>query len=329
MRQVILNFPKQFKVGINAAKEAKLVKKILAENIIICGMGGSALPGNVLKSVNSNFKLTKLPIFIHRDYGLPQEATKKSLIVCISYSGNTEETISAFKEAKKKGSKTVVIASGGALINLAKRNSFPFVLVPGGIQPRCALGYQFSALAKILSRMGVMKNIDKELFSLENVLKPGKFETKGKNLAKKLKNSIPVVYGSGNFAVLAKIWKIKFNENSKVPSFFNFFPELNHNEMIGMAEAKIKGIKKLLKVIILRDNNGNKRILKRAVISSDILKKQGIEVVFIDIKGKSFFEKFFSSILFSDWASYYLALLQKIDPEPVKTIEKFKKRLVE
>lgn len=333
MRQTILNFPKQFKVGIRAAKDAEFVKKIAADNIIICGMGGSALPGDILKTANLSLKLTKLPIFVHRNYGLPNEANKNSLIVCISYSGNTEETISAFNEAKTKGLKIIVISSGGKLINLAKRRKIPFALVPEGIQPRCALGYQFSALAKLLSRMGLIKNIDRELLSLEKNLQPKKFKEKGKKLAEKLKNSIPIIYGSGNFALLAKIWKIKFNENSKILSFFNFFPELNHNEMVGIAENKIKNLNKFLKVIILRDKSGDKKNLKRIKITSEILEKKGINVIFVDIpilnpqRREKFFDKLFSNILLSDWVSYYLALLQKINPEPVKTVEDFKERL--
>jgi len=322
-----LDFPKQFRAGIEAAKEANFIRKISAENIIICAMGGSALPGNILKAVNKSLKLTKLPIFIHRDYGLPGETSKKSLVVCISYSGNTEETLSAFKEAKKRKIKIVVIASGGKLIDIAKKNKIPFIKVPSGIQPRCALGYQFSALAKTLSRMGLIKNIAKELLILEKDLQPKKIETKGRNIANDLTKSIPLVYSSEDFSFLAKIWKIKFNENSKVPSFFNFFPELNHNEIVGMAETRIREAKRLFKVIILRDKNGDKRILKRVKVTSEILKNKGIKIIFVNIQGKGFLEKIFSNILLGDWISYYLALSQKINPGPVKTVEDFKRRL--
>lgn len=329
MRQVILNFPKQFRIGLEAVEDTRYkiqdTKKV--ENIIICAMGGSALPGNVLKSANANLQLTKLPIFIHRDYGLPSETEKKSLIVFISYSGNTEETISAFREARKQNFKIAVIASGGKLLNLAKRDNIPFVIVPSGIQPRCALGYQFAALAKILSNFGVMKSIDRQLLAIEKSLKPERIEQGGKNIAKKLKNSIPIIYSSGSFSSLAKIWKIKFNENSKIPAFFNFFPELNHNEMVGIGETKLKEVKKILKIIIIRDKDEDRKILKRMNVMANIFKDRKLDIFFIDIKGKEFFEKFFSNILLGDWVSYYLALFQKIDPNPVLLVEKFKKKI--
>ncbi|MDD5551912.1 MAG: bifunctional phosphoglucose/phosphomannose isomerase [Candidatus Pacebacteria bacterium] len=328
MRRVILDFPKQFRVGLDAVKKTVVNRKLKnISNIIICAMGGSALPGNVLKSANANLRFTKLPIFIHRDYGLPSEAKKESLIICISYSGDTEETISAFREARKRNLKMAVITSGGKILNLAKRNNIPLAIVPFGIQPRCALGYQFASLAKILSNFGAIKSIDRQLLAMEKSLKPERIEQSGKKIAKKLKNSIPVIYSSGSFSSLAKIWKIKFNENSKIPSFFNFFPELNHNEMVGIGETKLKEAKKILKIIIIRDKNEDRNILKRMSVMANILKEKKFDIFFIDVKEKGFFEKFFSNILLGDWVSYYLALFQKIDPNPVLLVEEFKKKI--
>lgn len=338
MRQVILDFPKQFKVGMNSVEDLNLkIKKF--SNIIICGMGGSALPGNVLKALNTNLNLTKLPIIIHRDYGLAKEAENHSLIFCISYSGNTEETISAFKEARRRKLNIVVIASGGKLINLAKKNKISFARVPFGVQPRCALGYQFSALYKILTELRLVKNLDREILNLEKFLKPKELESQGKLLAKKLLGGVPVVYSSSNFGLLAKIWKIKFNENSKVPSFFNFFPELNHNEMVGMGETKLKEAKRIFKFLILRDREqDSERNLKRMEIMAKILKQKGFEVMFINLEKLSkrpkeanfylyFLLKIFSGILLGDWASYYLAIYQKTDPTPVNLVEEFKKKI--
>ncbi len=329
MRDIILEFPKQFRIGIEAARNSKFKIRQLTkiENIIICGMGGSALPGDILKAVNSQLSISKIPIFVHRNYGLPKEVKKNSLVVCISYSGNTEETLSSFGEVRKKGLKISVIASGGGLIDSAKRNNVPYAEVPSGIQPRCALGYQFSALVALLSKMGVIKNINKDLFLLEEKLSPRKLEPIGKKIAKELKNSIPLIYTTEKWSVLAKIWKIKFNENSKVPSFFNVIPEMNHNEMTGIGETKSRKLKNILKVIILIDKSDYSRNLKRINIMSEIFKKEGIKVILQEIKGNTFFEKFFSTMLIGDWASYYLAKSQGIDPTPVKLVEEFKKRM--
>lgn len=330
MRQVILDFPKQFRIGLEAAKNAKVPNvQHPISNIIIAGMGGSALPGDVFKMVNNDLLLTKLPIFIHRNYNLPSIADKNSLIVCISYSGNTEETISAFNEARKRKMNIAVIGSGGKLIEAAKKYNFPFAQITAGNQPRAALGYQFSALIKILSNFKLIKNLDKELLRLEKNLKPQELEKTGSSLAKKLKGRIPLVYSSEANECLARIWKIKFNENSKIPSFYNFFPELNHNEMSGMGECEIKEWRNLFQVVILNNKKDHPRIIKRMEILSKIFQKKNIKVNFVEIEGKNIFEKFFNNNLIADWTSYYLAIFRGIDPTPIKLVEEFKKKMAE
>ncbi len=327
MRQIILDFSKQFKIGLETAKDVKLSKILKPKNIIISGMGGSALPGDIFKIVNDELFLTNLPILINRNYGLPREAQKNSLIICVSYSGNTEETISSFNEALKKKIPVLTIASGGKLIELSKKHQIPFAKVPSGIQPRCALGYQFSALVKILTNLKLIKNLDKELLLLEKTLKPANLEKEGKLLAKKLKNKIPLIYSSEKYQYLARIWKIKFNENSKIPAFFNFFPELNHNEMTGIGECKLKTLREKFKIIILEDKKDSSRISKRMQNLAKIFQEKAIESIFIEIKGKNIFEKIFSSILIADWTSYWLAIFEGVDPSPVKLVEEFKKRM--
>ncbi|HOK35352.1 MAG TPA: bifunctional phosphoglucose/phosphomannose isomerase [Candidatus Pacearchaeota archaeon] len=327
MKQVILDFPKQFRIGLEAAKNTKLAINFKLQNIIISGMGGSALPGDIFKIINNELLLTNLPILINRNYGLPSEAQKNSVVICISYSGNTEETISSFKEARERGASVLTIASGGKLIDLSKKYHIPFAKVPSGIQPRCALGYQFSALIKILSNLKIIKNLDENLLDLERSLRPSNLEKEGKKLAHQLKGKIPLIYSSEHYQYLARIWKIKFNENSKVPAFFNFFPELNHNEMTGIGECKLKSLRKELKIIILKDKKEPSKILKRMKTLTEIFQEKEVESIFVEIKGKNIFEKVFKSILVADWASYWFAIFQGIDPSPVKLVEEFKKRM--
>jgi len=329
MCQIILNFPKQFRIGTEAAKNIKTSVDHRQFSNIICGMGGSALPGDVFEMVNNDLLLTNLPILIHRNYGLPSSTNKNSLIICVSYSGNTEETISAFKEARRKKLFIVAIASGGKLIELAKKNNVPFAQISAGIQPRCSLGYQFSALMEILSSLKIIKSQRKNLLDLEKRLKPKNFEEKGKILAKKMTGSVPLVYSSEKYQYLARIWKIKFNENAKVPSFFNFFPELNHNEMTGIGECEIKSLKKIFKIIILEDKKDHPRVLKRMAVLTEIFKNNGVEIFPVEVKGKNIFEKVFNSSLLADWVSYYLAVFNGVDPTPIKLVEEFKKRMAD
>jgi glucose/mannose-6-phosphate isomerase len=327
MREKILDFPKQFKIGIESAKKAKKVEfKKLPQQILICGMGGSALPGELLLFFDKKLSFLKAPIFLHRDYLLPKNLPKDTLVVTISYSGNTEETLDAFFEAKKRKFQIFSIASGGKLEEVSRKFKVPFAKIPGGIQPRLALGYQFSALSFLLENHGLFrKKITNEILKLEKTLSPKLFEKKGKILAKKLLKKIPLIYSSSQNEVLAKIWKIKFNENSKVPSFFNVFPELNHNEMTGIGECKMKILWKNFFLLLISDKEDHPRIQKRMKILNKIFNKKGIKSFWIFLEGKDIFKEAFENILLGDFTSYFLAILNKVDPTPVTLVEKFKK----
>jgi len=319
MKKIILDFPKQFKIGLEVAKNIGIKDKF--DKVLICGMGGSALPGDILEMWLEDKKIN-VGLHIHRNYGLPYQIDKKYLIICISYSGNTEETISSFMEARKKKIKTIAITSGGELLELCHRYEVPFAKIPQGYQPRMALGFQFSALIKILVNSGIIKNNLENVLALEKNLKPLKLKSQAKIITKKLINKIPIVYASDKFRKLARIWKIKFNESVKLPAFYNYFPELNHNEMTGFANLQTK-----FYVIFLRDSAENTKILKRMKLTAEILKQKMIDSSFIDLSGKEILYKIFSNILLSDWVSYYLALQYKADPVSVNLQEEFKKKL--
>ncbi|MCD5396324.1 MAG: bifunctional phosphoglucose/phosphomannose isomerase [Candidatus Pacebacteria bacterium] len=329
MREIILNFPKQFRVGIKTGKTIKL--KIRPQKICICGIGGSALPANLLSMIIGEYKLN-IPLIIQRDYLLPASVNKKTLLICISYSGNTEETISCLKEGLKRNLKIVLISSDGKLENFAKKYNLPIAFVPKGYPPRMALGYLFGALVGILNNLNLVPNsLIKNLRNLDKKLNPPKLEKEGKILAKKLQGKIPLIYASNRFKYLARIWKIKFNENTKIPAFWNYFPELNHNEMTGFENiSNLKSqISNLIYLIILQDRSDHQRNKKRMELTLKVLKKRGIKGEIIKLTGKTFLEKLFNSIILSDWVSFYLAKYYGIDPIPVKMVEEFKKLMKE
>lgn len=321
MRQAILNFPQQFKTGLKAAQEVEVQKEV--DKIVICGMGGSALPANLLITYLPQLEI---PVYIPRNYDLPP-TDQNTLVICISYSGNTEETISCFNQALQKDLQPIAITTDGELKRLAEQEDLPMAEIPSGIQPRQATGYLFSALLKVLGNCEVISDPDSDLTEAAQSLKPESLEPRGKSIARNLVNKIPIIYASERYKTLARIWKIKFNENSKSMAFWNYFPELNHNEMVGYENMNQQISSDKLQLLMLKDEQDSPEILKRMRLTQDLLEERGINTEVIDIEGNSRLEKIFNNLILSDWATYHLANQYGIDPEPVEMVEDFKDKL--
>lgn len=327
MRQVILDFPLQFEVGFKAAGNAKLSEEITGEinSVVVVGMGGSALAGDLLHVAEKQGGIftRPIPLFIHRSYGLPRHTDKNTLVVCISHSGNTEEVLDAFEKARKQGYPLVVITTGGTLAKLAKENNKPHIALPeSNIQPRNAIGYQFSALLSLFAQLGIVETSTEDMHSLGEQLYPEEMEKQGEEIAKRLVNTTPLIYASHGNSTLSYVFKIKFNENAKTMAFANTIPELAHNEIVGFIDPKNK-----FTIITLRDKDDHPRIQKRMDIIQELAKKHGIPAVCIDIIGDSVYNRIFNTVLLGDWVSYHLALLYGTDPTPVAIVEDMKKRL--
>jgi glucose/mannose-6-phosphate isomerase len=321
MKQDILDFPQQFKKGLEIADQIKVEGKF--ENIIVSGMGGSAWPADILSV------WLGLPIRVNRNYQL--SASKKDLAIFSSYSGNTEECLAAYQEALKKGLTMAVVTSGGQLKELCQRNGTPLVEIPTGLVPRMATGYIFTALYSVSANSGLIKDKSSEILEMAGNLKPADQEKQGQDAAKKLKGKIPLIYVSDKLKVLGYIWKIKFNENSNSPAFTHYFPELNHNELEGMAHEKECDFhdKPIFHCLILKDPADQPEIKKRMDLTAQILNEGGLPTEIIDLAGQSLLERIFSSILLADWASYYLAQEYGTDPLAEETIEEFKRKMKE
>ncbi|MFA4817918.1 MAG: bifunctional phosphoglucose/phosphomannose isomerase [Parcubacteria group bacterium] len=328
LRQVIINSPAQIAAGIKLAKNIKIRGNF--KSLEISGMGGSSLPANILRIylndlyIKNPKKNKPLGIFQNRFYSLPHEAYNQCLNFFASYSGNTEETIASLKEAIKAKLPSVGFATGGELAELCKKNNIPCAILPVGIQPRYATGYFFGAMFQILVNSKIVENKDEELITLSKKLSRDilKLEAKGKEIAKKLVGKTPVIYSSPKYKALAMIWKIKINENAKTPAFYNFYPELNHNEMVGFTLPQGK-----FHVITLIDKKDHPQNIKRMKITAKLLKKKGIETTLIEMPDSNIFNTIFSTLILGDWVSYYLALAYKQDPTPVAIVEDLKKKL--
>lgn len=331
LRRVIEEEYKQFKEGIAAAKDVALPGHY--DSITISGMGGSALPGNILRIfLHRAWRLSGkegIEVYQNRFYSLPPEAHKNSLNIFCSHSGNTEETLASFEEAIQNNLPSIGMSSGGKLEKLCRERDIPFVKLPipfENFQPRMATGHFIAAFHTVLANSGVIESDEENLLRCgENleVIIPS-LEKKGSEIAKRLYGKTPVIYSNTYLKSLAMIWKIKINENAKTPAFWNYFPELNHNEMVGFSLPQGKFI-----VVMLRDGEDNPKNLKRYEITARLLEEKGVETMILDISGETVYDRVFSTLVLGDWASYLLALQYGIDPTPVDMVEKLKKMLTE
>ncbi|HMB26424.1 MAG TPA: bifunctional phosphoglucose/phosphomannose isomerase [Patescibacteria group bacterium] len=322
LHEVISDLPLQFS---QALEETKTKINPQTKKIVFCGLGGSALPANILKTFLCADKIDfNIPIKISRDYTLPQPVDKNWCGFFDSYSGNTEETLSALKQAEKIGLKQIVVlANNGQLKKIAQKKGYKFIQIPDTKQPRMSYGYIVGTMLKIFHNSKIIDlDLDKLKTETQKVYKKNKdLEKQAKTLAKKTQNSVPLIYASNIWKYLAMVWKINFNENSKVPAFWNAFPELNHNEMVGFENTNCQ-----YKNIIIQDPADHPPIKKRMQTFQKILKNK-LNTEIITMPSGSVAYKMFYSLSLGLWTSYYLALLNKLDPAPVKLVERFKKML--
>ncbi|MEI7426006.1 MAG: bifunctional phosphoglucose/phosphomannose isomerase [Candidatus Moraniibacteriota bacterium] len=330
LRQVILDAPKQFSEGFALAKNIKLKKQKFTA-ICVSGMGGSSFPADLLRTYvenlyeNNSEKNQPLEIIQNKNYTLPKKTLTNCLHIFASYSGNTEETISAIKEAIAKKLPAIGIMHGGKLQELCIENDLPYIILPAVSQPRYASGYFFAISLQLLNNLALIEDKSAEIIQLAKKLDAIslQLETPGKALAKKLIGKTPIVHTTDQYKSLALIWKIKINENAKTPCFWNVYPELNHNEMVGYTLPQGK-----FHVITLLDPTDNPRILQRMQLTATLLKSKNIATTFFEMPGQDLFTKMFGTLLLGDWTAYYLALFYGQDPTPVQMVEDLKNKLV-
>ncbi|MCD5397480.1 bifunctional phosphoglucose/phosphomannose isomerase [candidate division NPL-UPA2 bacterium] len=335
MLSIIRQFPQQWKEAAALGQELHLPADYRKLNkIVVTGLGGSAMGGDILCSYLN--EEAEIPIFVNRHYTLPRFVDENTLLLVVSYSGNTEETISAYRQGIDLSAQVVTVTSGGKLRELSDAKNIPLVIVPPGMPPRTALGYLFLPLLTILEKLELVKakreDIKETALLLEELSRrwgPASplDENLSKSLARKLLGKLPLIYGSELLKAVCLRWKTQINENSKSLAYPAVFPELNHNEIIGW--EGMEELRQNLEIIILRDEGDQERIKKRIEITKSVLDERpgGLEEVWSE--GKSLLARLFSLIYLGDWISFYLAILYSVDPTPVESIELLKKRLAE
>lgn len=303
-------------------------------NVVIAGMGGSAIGGDVVCHLFLNE--SKVPVWVHRDYGLPAYAGDDTLVIASSYSGNTEETISAFREALKTKAKKLVITSGGKLKQLAESQGIPIFMVDYQAPPRVAFPYNFIPLLAVFHKLGFVPDKSAEVEESLQILRKlsndliettPAISNPAKQLATKLYGRLAVIYAADFLSPVARRWKTQLNENGKAWAFFETFPELNHNAIEGY-DFPVE-VKERISVLLLRSPSLHPQNLLRYEATTKLLTKAGISHELIDAQGRSVLAQVMSLILLGDFSSFYLAVLNQVDPAPTHSINFVKQYLAQ
>jgi len=333
MLERIKELPMQCRQAWQAAMDFKLPAGFTGiDKVVVLGMGGSAIGGDLVRSLVQSE--SAVPVIIHRDYGLPAFVDANTLVIGSSYSGNTEETLSGFEPALKTKAKKLAMTTGGKLQEIAEANDIPVFRINYKAQPRAALGFSFLPTLGVMQKLGLVKDKSKDVDETVKVLESlsARLDEKSplsgnpaKQLARRLYGCLPVVYGAGIASEAAHRWKTQINENSKAWGFYEVFPELNHNATVGYPFPK--EVAQKIRVVLLRSPLFNERVKLRYDVTCELLKRAGVAYEFVDGEGKSALSQMMSLVMMGDFASYYLAILYRVDPSPVEVISYLKDKL--
>ena len=302
------------------------------DRVVILGMGGSAIGGELASGLVVNE--CRWPILTHRDYDLPALVDARTLVIASSYSGMTEETLSAFTQALATEAKKLVITTGGRLAALAGTARVPVFRFDYKAQPRAALPYGLLPVLGVLQKTGGISDKSADVAGMVAVLKEmstslnesvPSARNPAKQLAAKLYGRLPIIYGAGLTAAVAHRWKTQLNENSKAWAGHEAFPELDHNAVVGYQFPA--GLAQQISVVMLQGSFLSARLRRRYQVTGQLLEQAGVSHQMVAGEGNHPLSQLMSLVLFGDYTSYYLALLYRTDPTPVQTIDYLKEQL--
>ncbi len=324
MIDTIDSFDNQCTEAINAGQGFGFSPQEQIDKVVVCGMGGSAMAGDIAQ------RFAKIPLVVNRSYRLPDFVDRHTLLIAISYSGNTAETLSCLNQGIDKELQTLCISSGGKMKSIAQDHGLAFLEVPSGYQPRAATGYLAMPLLTILSKhnlcqqLGAWNHLHTGLASIKDKCTDSVplENNPAKKLARILYGHVPIIYGTaGNTDLVAMRFKTQINENSKQPAYWNAFSELNHNEILALVRSDLLPNQH---IILLKNNCDHLENKARMEIMESLFLEHGVAYSNIVAEGHTQLAQILGQIYFGDYVSYYLALANKLDPTPVELIEKFK-----
>jgi len=332
MFEAIRTFPEQWRTGRQRALEAKLegLPGVATRAVVVVGMGGSAIGGDLLRTLAAD--TATVPVFVARSYTLPAWVGANTTVIASSYSGNTEETLSALEEACARGASVACVTSGGEVHRRAEEQGFPHVLVPGGMQPRAALGYSLTALLTIAERMGLLRldpgawsetqhRLEHQAQALSQMP-----DNRALMLARDLDGTLPFIYaGTGLLEAVALRWQTQIHENAKMLATGALFPELNHNEIMGWEDAG--AIHDQVSVVVLRHAGDHPQVRRRMDVTRSLVADRAAGWTDVYAEAQYPLARVMELVHLGDWVSFYLAMLRGLDPTPVDLIGRLKATL--
>jgi glucose/mannose-6-phosphate isomerase len=326
----VLALPEHLRDALWRVESAIMQDWDTTAGLVVAGMGGSAIGGALARAALGDH--ASRPIFVTRAYGLPPWTTPDTMVLCASYSGNTEETLACYESAGALGARRTVVTTGGRLAEMARADGVPVIPLPGGFQPRAAVAYMTVAALEVAALCGAGPRMTSEIdvaasHTEQLVAEWGPDAAEGslaKELARSLYGTTPVIAGAGLTTPIAYRWKTQINENAKQPCFFNELPELDHNELAGWEGAPDVG---RFSAVFLDDSDAHPRVKARVELTERAIAGSAAASFRLETRGQTSIERVISLVLLGDLVSIYLAALRGVDPGPVSAIDGLKAQL--
>lgn len=328
----VLALPEHLRDALWRVESAIMQDWDTTAGLVVAGMGGSAIGGALARAAMGDH--ASRPIFVTRAYGLPPWTTPDTMVLCASYSGETEETLACYESAGALGAKRTVVTTGGRLAEMARADGVPVIPLPGGFQPRAAVAYMIVAALEVAALCGagprLTSEIDVAASHIEQLVAEwgpdAPEDSLAKELARGLNGTTPVVAGAGLTSPIAYRWKTQINENAKQPCFSNELPELDHNEICGWEGAASIG---RFSAVFLDDSDAHPRVKERMDLTERLIAGNAVASYRLETRGQTAIERVISLVLLGDLVSIYLAALRGVDPGPVHLIDELKAALAQ
>lgn len=333
MWEYLNTFPNQWREAMESTTDLDLsINKDRISNICFAGMGGSAIGPDLLRGFC--YHDSPYPIQVVRYYEIPQWVNENTLFIACSFSGTTEETLTALTSARERGAQIIAVTAGGKLMVEATKEEFDYIKIPGGMPPRAALGYSFVPLYRIFQYLDIIDERDGALkdtsrfLAEQNELLSNTDDNEALNLAEEIIDSLPIIYSDATMMEPVNLrWQNQFSENAKTLAFGNTLPEMTHNKIVGW--ERIAHLTGRLSVILLIDKEDNPRVQRRMEIVEELVEDQTSSLHVLKTRGQTRLSRMFSLIQLADWTSFYLAIASNVDPTPITKIDLLKSKLSE